>query len=206
MSEEIETVEQGTVEPKVVERVAYESPGKPKGDNGEDTEWFISKPRGHHFTFELNGKKFEARELSKETVKSITRRIRELGKNQKAIQNKNRQVIDSLRKLEAQRTAQSKSEEPDWELIEELAGKISDLEERQEQFTDEAEPLIDEQGLIYERVCIEALRSWELSEPLSEEAIKDLSLTARRNIGDIILENSVAGGDRSSFTRRPSRR
>lgn len=166
----------------------------------EETAWFSDDVKGHHFIIELNGKHFKCRELDKTSVKQITKRIRELGKTQKAIQNKNRKAVDDLKKLEKSYDAESNSDDPDWDKVDLIREQISDLEDVQERLGDEAEPLIDEQNSIFEKVCLDAIKRWDLPQEISEDSIKRLSNTARRNIGDVILSNSVAGGDRFSFT------
>lgn len=164
--------------------------------------WFAGKNGRFNFVFELNGQHFEARELDRAQVKATTKRVREIGKQSKEIKRENTRLDLKIRRLQAQRDELLGGDDADFDAIEKLDDEIYRHEDAIEALADKSEPLLEEQAKIYENVVGQSLTRWDLSEELSPENIAALSMTAKRNIGDIVLEKSIAGGDRANFTYR----
>lgn len=202
-------------------------PVAPKGDAKSESigepDWFTggdaSTPNTskHHFSFEIvfgegEGevvRKFRAREMKKDAVKAVTKQVRDLGKQRKAMQADLRKIELALKRQEVRREellAKDHLTDAEFDALETIETEIGELSQKQETLIDGGEAMLDKQADLYRDVVAKHLTGWQLGAELNAESVAALTMTAARTLGDVILETSMAGGDRVNFTGRKSRR
>lgn len=161
--------------PPVVELKPYQARGL------AEQAWFEDDQNGYHAEIELNGQKFQVREVSTALINKfsskervLTKRLQTLGKEQ---------------------------------LAAEAAAADEGLSNEQlDNFAAQSNELLTQQFANSDELIIAALVGWSLPRELNADNVRKLSKTARRKLAELIAQRSTLGADEQSFLAKPSRK
>lgn len=164
--------------PEVVPFQPYGETPKPESSDAVQQSWFEDEP-GYHAEIELNGQKFQVREVGDAEIKEFGRKEREAGKAFRAITQEQKHYEDSEEEIPA-------------EKIDELTQRSAELTDQQIAFSTE--------------LITKSLVGWSLPRELNPDNIARLSKSARRQLAQLIAQRSTLGADERDFLSKRSRK
>lgn len=164
--------------PEVVQLQPYGEVPKPTVAGKAERAWFEDEV-GYHAEIELDGQKFQIREVSDQSIKDYGRKEREAAKAFKAIADEQKKYEDAEQEIPADKV---------------------------DEFTQRSTELTSQQIAFSTELVVESLVGWSLPRELNADNIAKLSKTARRQLAQLIAQRSTLGADERDFLPKRSRK